>query len=118
MEQLHGLIVKVNQTRDEQAKVKGASNVGMDSVQTPWLKHLLKTFINEHQSSHSKGKDFTNNRFHDVQREQVPDRGGKKGRGLATTRLPFLQLDWNDDLESEEASGSNMHYMGQEWKGK
>ena len=109
--------MSVNQTSVEQANVAGGSKAGMESVHTPWLKHLIKTFIMENLSNHSKGKDNTANqqKSHDGQQEQVlKPKGASKGKSRKASPLPFLQLDtsqtsWNDEVERAERDGDNMH---------
>ena len=82
IEQLHKLIVTANQTSVEQANVAGGSKAGMESVHTPWLKHLIKSFITENLSNHSKGKDTAANqsKSHDSQQEQVLKPKGDSNR--------------------------------------
>ena len=87
--------------------MKGESNVAMDCSLTPWYRHLLKSFVNDHQSTPPKGKDFTSHHSNEGQQGRVSTRGVKRGRVLQTDQTPKGRLDWSDHLESEEADGSN-----------
>ena len=95
IEQLYGLIVSVNQMAVEQANIAGGSNAGMESVHTPWLTHLIKSFITENLANHSKGKVNATNQEKSTegQKEQVHTEGGSKWISRKASPQQFLQLD-------------------------